>query len=83
LSFSPNPFSFSRNPFSFSPNPFSVGGSNAGVYACYVDGWQCAMKELSIQNLQLEKSSINNFESEIGASIVFQIPVIFLLLPFS
>mmetsp|Transcript_18155 Transcript_18155/g.51206 ORF Transcript_18155/g.51206 Transcript_18155/m.51206 type:complete len:532 (+) Transcript_18155:93-1688(+) len=43
----------------------ATGGSNAGVYACYVDGWQCAMKELSIENLKLDKNHINNFETEI------------------
>eukprot|EP00009_Paramoeba_aestuarina_P001305 CAMPEP_0201509988 /NCGR_PEP_ID=MMETSP0161_2-20130828/2870_1 /ASSEMBLY_ACC=CAM_ASM_000251 /TAXON_ID=180227 /ORGANISM="Neoparamoeba aestuarina, Strain SoJaBio B1-5/56/2" /LENGTH=344 /DNA_ID=CAMNT_0047905099 /DNA_START=565 /DNA_END=1599 /DNA_ORIENTATION=+ len=44
----------------------ATGGSNAGVYACYVDGWQCAMKELMVSSLKMEASQINNFESEIG-----------------
>lgn len=41
----------------------SIGGSNAGVFSCYVDGWQCAMKELDIENI--DDMSLASFEGEI------------------
>jgi hypothetical protein len=40
-----------------------TGGSNAGIFACHVDGWLCAMKELDVK--QLSDSNIKAFESEI------------------
>jgi hypothetical protein len=42
----------------------STGGSNATVFSCYVDGWQCAMKELPIAYMNAEE--IKHFEREIG-----------------
>lgn len=41
----------------------SGGGSNATIFSCYVDGWQCAMKELYIANMQPDE--VKNFEREI------------------
>lgn len=41
----------------------SGGGSNATIFSCYVDGWQCAMKELYIA--QMNPDEIKNFEQEI------------------
>eukprot|EP01130_Rhizamoeba_saxonica_P004613 TRINITY_DN187_c0_g1_i1.p1 TRINITY_DN187_c0_g1~~TRINITY_DN187_c0_g1_i1.p1 ORF type:complete len:563 (+),score=125.05 TRINITY_DN187_c0_g1_i1:50-1738(+) len=39
-----------------------TGGSNAGVFSCYIDGWNCVMKQLDLTNYQ---DSIESFESEI------------------
>ena len=41
----------------------TTGGSNAGVYSCIVDGWQCAMKELDLSDM--DEFTIRNFEGEI------------------
>ena len=40
-----------------------VGGSNAGVYSCLVDGWMCAMKELDLSDMN--QYSIDSFTGEI------------------
>lgn len=40
-----------------------MGGSFAVVYACNVDGWQCAMKEMQLAGI--DQTSIKNFENEI------------------
>lgn len=40
-----------------------VGGSGNAVYACNVDGWECAMKELKIENAK--QSEIDAFSAEI------------------
>lgn len=43
-----------------------VGGSNAGVYSCLVDGWMCAMKELDLSDMN--QYSIDSFTGEIRAA---------------
>jgi len=40
-----------------------TGGSNAGVFSCYIDGWNCVMKELDISGSSEE--TIDRFSSEI------------------
>jgi len=40
-----------------------TGGSGATVYACYIDGWQCAMKEMDLSHASA--SDRENFEAEI------------------
>jgi serine/threonine protein kinase len=40
-----------------------IGGSGCAVYACNVDGWQCAMKELIVENSK--QSDIDQFLAEV------------------
>eukprot|EP01095_Lingulamoeba_sp_RSL-Kostka_P006956 TRINITY_DN2208_c2_g1_i2.p1 TRINITY_DN2208_c2_g1~~TRINITY_DN2208_c2_g1_i2.p1 ORF type:complete len:308 (+),score=78.37 TRINITY_DN2208_c2_g1_i2:107-1030(+) len=40
-----------------------IGGSNCGVYSVFVDGWQCAMKELLIEDEN--EYTLQKFEEEI------------------
>lgn len=40
-----------------------TGGSSASVFACIVDGWACAMKELDLQGVS--ETAIKGFETEI------------------
>eukprot|EP00005_Dracoamoeba_jomungandri_P001560 CAMPEP_0174262226 /NCGR_PEP_ID=MMETSP0439-20130205/12851_1 /TAXON_ID=0 /ORGANISM="Stereomyxa ramosa, Strain Chinc5" /LENGTH=556 /DNA_ID=CAMNT_0015346901 /DNA_START=15 /DNA_END=1685 /DNA_ORIENTATION=- len=41
-----------------------TGGSAAGVFSCMVDGWTCAMKELSLS--EMDKDITEAFENEIS-----------------
>ena len=40
-----------------------IGGSGNAVYSCNVDGWECAMKELKVDNAK--QSEIDAFSAEI------------------
>ena len=42
---------------------FFQGGSGCAVYACNVDGWECAVKELKIANAK--QSDVDSFSAEI------------------
>jgi Protein kinase domain len=44
----------------------STGGSQAGVYAGYVDGWQCAIKEFVKEGFGCDEQLIENFMKEIS-----------------
>jgi len=39
-----------------------TGGSNAGVFSCYIDGWNCVMKELDLSGAE---DAIQRFDTEI------------------
>jgi PAS domain S-box-containing protein len=49
----------------------STGGSGATVYACNVDGWQCACKELSLTSMGSDPD-ITSFETEV--SVIERLP---------
>mmetsp|Transcript_11391 Transcript_11391/g.17082 ORF Transcript_11391/g.17082 Transcript_11391/m.17082 type:complete len:457 (-) Transcript_11391:57-1427(-) len=44
----------------------ATGGSSAAVYACYVDGWQCAIKEFVKEGFGADQQLVSNFMSEIA-----------------
>jgi serine/threonine protein kinase len=44
----------------------ATGGSSAGVFSCYVDGWLCAVKEFEIDSRDsLVREQMGNFLQEI------------------
>ena len=40
-----------------------TGGSSAGIFSCYIDGWNCVMKELDLSGSS--ETTIEHFEAEV------------------